>query len=378
MRYIVCLMALVCACVGSMWAYDLKSNRLYYNIVDAHARTIALTCQHPYHAKVYSRMRSMRVPATVTYRDTTYTVVGIDSLALHDCPNLERIYLPEGLVYIDSAAMADCLSLDSVILPSTLRRIGPQAFYHCTTLREIHIPAGVDTIGAQAFALGRMLRRISVDEANTHYDSRDNCQGICHTPTNTLIATGRRTSIPAGVRTIGAQVWAYSPTLTNIVIPEGVEHIGEMAFAKCDALDSVSLPHSLRSMGPWAFLGCQRIRHVNIGDSLRGIPALCFYECSDLREISIPAGCHSVGEQAFRLSGIRTATLADGVDSIAPLAFAQCRFLHTIVLPRSIRYIAPNALAGCTQLQHICVADKAEKKRITKLLPKEYKKIITL
>jgi hypothetical protein len=50
------------------------------------------------------------------------------------------------------------------------------------------IPNSVTTIGTEAFAICSGFTSITVDSNNTTYDSRNNCNAIIETATNTLIA----------------------------------------------------------------------------------------------------------------------------------------------------------------------------------------------
>ena len=71
------------------------------------------------------------------------------------------------------------------------------------------------------------------------YDSRNNCNAIIETGSNTLIAGCQNTVIPNGVTNIGLYAFDNRKGLTSITIPASVRSIDWWAFNGCKALDTV-------------------------------------------------------------------------------------------------------------------------------------------
>ena len=63
----------------------------------------------------------------------------ISSDAFSSCASLEKVTLPEGLLYIDDMAFF-ATGLTSVTLPKSLEYLGSMAFVNCDNLAEINIP----------------------------------------------------------------------------------------------------------------------------------------------------------------------------------------------------------------------------------------------
>lgn len=229
----------------SVLAYDFQAGHLFYNILDPIQRQVEVTYEDPYQANLYARLRTVTIPAKVKKDSVEYTVIGIGETAFHNCPKLRRVRLPKTLQYIDSAACAEMLSLDSLTLPYGLQRISDAAFYHCPSLSYIDIPSTVDSIGHNVFRYCRLLRRIFVDPDNPRYDSRGNCNGVCLTDSDRLIATCSRTTFPFDLRQVGDLAFAYSPYLRKAILPDSVREIGYAAFA--DAMCSTQSIFQLRS-----------------------------------------------------------------------------------------------------------------------------------
>ena len=76
---------------------------------------------------------------------------------------------------------------------------------------------------------------------NKVYDSRENCNAIIHTATNTLIFGCCKTNIPNSVTNIGGWAFRGCDSLSSITISDGVIKIGSDSFSGCSSLSSVSM-----------------------------------------------------------------------------------------------------------------------------------------
>ena len=165
---------------------------------------------------------------------------------------------------VGEGAFLNCGTLREAILPKTVTTIGDGAFYNAAGLERVHIPKLVSSIGVQVFQKASSIARITVDPENVTYDSREDCNAIIHTATNTLVVGCKNSFIPNNIKRIGDYAFVFCADLTEITIPESVETIGISAFNYCENLTSVSIPSSVTSLGAYAFNSCTSLSGVTI------------------------------------------------------------------------------------------------------------------
>lgn len=154
------------------------------------------------------------VPATID----GYTVYGLGSGAMENNDAIETVTFESGITYVDYSAFGYCPNLRSVRLCDTVEKVETNAFIYCPKLETI-----------------------TVDTANPVYDSRNGCNGLVETATNTFIAGGSRSAIPEGIVRIESNAFHGCTSLTEITIPNTVKTIGWYAFTDT-GLKSIYIP----------------------------------------------------------------------------------------------------------------------------------------
>ena len=197
----------------------------------------------------------------------------------------------DGKVYTVDAIRADAFagytSLKSISLPNTITRIEFEAFCE-TGLESIFIPASVDYIASTAFSGCNDLLSIRVDENNPTYDSRDNCNAIIETATNTLVCGFLSTDIPLTVTALGDHSFGGYTSglhLTDIVIPDNILSIGDAAFLNCELLEDVKIGSSVTTIGHNAFRKTA-LKHVVLPASVEALGYYVFYYNRHLVDIT--------------------------------------------------------------------------------------------
>ena len=272
------------------------------------------------------------------------SVTSIESYAFCLCSSLTSITIPNSVTSIGNYAFSDCYSLTSVTIGNSVTSIGNHAFSSCYSLTSITIPAGVTSIGSEAFGHCPKRETITVDENNTVFDSRENCNAIIETSSNTLITGCKSTTIPDSVTSIGDYAFYDCESLTSITIPDSVTSIGSDAFSNCSSLTSVTIGNSVTSIGDYAFYYCEDLTSITIPDSVTSIGNDAFGYCESLTSITIPDSVTSIGNYAFyNCDSLTSITIHDSVTSIGSYAFADCTNLAEVALPNDIKSIGNNA-----------------------------------
>ena len=327
------------ALLGSttLHAYDAYMGGIYYNL-EASTRTATVTYNS---SSKYTG--SITIPATVTNSGTTYSVKSVGYWAFSGCSGLTSITIPNSVTSIDVYAFSGCSGLTS----------------------------------------------IQVETGNTTYDSRDNCNAMSETATNTLIAGCQNTTIPNSVTSIEAEAFFGCTNMTSITIPNSVTSIGSSAFEGCSGLTSFTIPNVLTTISPATFRDCSGLTSIIIPESVTSILWGAFTDCSSLADITFPSnlsyidfsaddsefvfdgtawydnqpdGMVYAGNVAYRYKGSMPAntniTLRDGTLGIGAGAFDNYAVpstvnLSSITIPASVTTIGDYAFYGCSGLTSV-------------------------
>lgn len=150
------------------------------------------------------------------------------------CTALRTIIIPDEVKYIGAGAFAACEALTELKLPASLEEVTDRLFRGCP-IRALEIPAGVRKV-SPASLLGTNISQLSVNSANTMFDSRNNCNAIIRTADNTLIAAANGAFIPATVDSIAEEAFSELPGIRSITLPANLKRIASNAFMNMDNL----------------------------------------------------------------------------------------------------------------------------------------------
>ena len=280
-----------------------EANTTYENpegsnaIVEKSSKTLVAGCKNtkiPDDVKIIgayafcgcSDLKSIEIPDNVSE---------IQVAAFDDCSNLTAIHIPANVDTIALGVFMGCSNLNSItidsanrsyespgnanaiidkatmillegcnntVIPEGVKRIWDNAFIGRAHLKSITIPASVRYIGRDSFSDCDSLEEIKVDADNATFDSRNNCNAIIESATNTLVAGCGKTVIPEGIETIGDSAFASVNTLTHVTIPKSVTEIRGYAFERCENLSTVNLQKGIQTIGCGAFTECVGLKDL--------------------------------------------------------------------------------------------------------------------
>ena len=233
-----------------LFAHDFEVDSIYYNIISETERTVEVTFRGDSHSSYTNEYEnSVRIPLKVKFNDVSYTVTSVGDSAFYSCGTLDSVTIPNSITSIGRYAFYNCGSLNLVTIGNSVTTIGDYAFFSCSSLTSITIPNSVTSIGYSSLGDCDNLKSIVVESGNTTYDSRDNCNAIIETATNTLIQGCNNSVIPNSVTSIGKSAFAFCESLTSVTIPESIRTIGDIAFSNCTGLTSIEIPNSVTTIG---------------------------------------------------------------------------------------------------------------------------------
>ncbi len=304
------------------------------------------------------------IPSSITHEAKTYSVTSIGYYAFKGCTGLTSITIPNSVTSIGGFAFWGCSGLTSVTIPNSVTSIGSSAFYDCSGLTSITIPNSVTSIEVWAFSGCSSLTSIVVESGNTTYDSRENCNAIIETASNTLVAGCKTTTIPNSVTSIGVEAFYGCSGLTSVTIPNSVTSIGQRAFYFCSGLTSITIPNSVTTIGYKAFWGCSRLTSVTIPNSVTSIGDYAFSGCSGLTSVIVESGntkydsrenCNAIIVTASNklVAGCKNTVIPNSVTSIGYGAFYGCTGLTSITIPNGVTSIGDEAFRNCSGLKDV-------------------------
>ena len=282
--------------------YDFCVDGLYYLITDAEAKTVSVaTWPGTYDVPDEQKYRgNITIPSQVSIDGVRYDVTGINNLSWNN-------------------------------------------------ITSISIPKSVVSVAAGFLSENPNLTKITVEEGNPVYDSRDNCNAIIETATNTLVAGCQATQIPNTVKIIGTYAFGYcSFPNGTIEIPYGVETIEWNAFYASD-IQRITLPNSIKTLdGFWV----SSLREINIPASVTFIGRGSFGHCQFENLVVDPSNqyYYSVGNcliEKATMTLLASGTekkIPEGVKIIPAELFFNVEGVTELDIPRSVTTLMYGAL----------------------------------
>ena len=220
-------------------------------------------------------------------------------------------------------------------VPDFVSSIGLCAINGCNGLTSLVIPKSVTVIEKNNFELCEQLTSLVVEQGNPMFDSRDNCNAIIVTATNTLVHGCNSSSIPDGIEVIADSAFSQRRNLSHISIPDSVVYIEEFAFLGCYSLESEIKLQGTHQVTRSCFDGCSSLKKVSIGSGIESVESGAFASCSMLSDVVITEGTKYIGTYAFDgCNSLASIALPKSIERIESTAFDRCNRIERVLIPQ--------------------------------------------
>lgn len=230
----------------------------------------------------------------------------------------------------------------------------------------------------------------------------------------TAVALDLSTGVADGyeIASIAASAFDGNKNVTSLVLPDTLVSVGQSAFINCSNIGgTLVLPDSLTTVGNhpfyglgivelrlgtgmsrvgnWMFYGCSKLTNVVWNAAVTGVNEKCFYGCKVLKTFTGPGTdggfptnlvyiggqaletegyanglsgldirlprLTSLGNDAFRASGMRSVEIGGGVATVGASAFRVCLKLESLVLNDGTRTLGDGLVGWCTSITNLVV-----------------------
>ena len=316
---------------------------------------------------------------------------------------IEKLKLPQSLIFMGDFAFEECYSLHSITLPRSIEFIGKNPFKGTNRLFSIISESPFFTVRSNCLISTRISLLIHCFQSSKINLIEDS--GLYKQKSINCLFT-----IPHGVKTIGEFSFTIAE-ITDIIIPNTVENVEQSAFEGNKLLESINMSNSVITLDENAFKGCQSLKQIHLSESLTSLCDNLFENCKKLEEVSIPKNVNHIGKSVFKFceslktilipknvkiidtnpfegSGIdniicesdafeifdnilyttnkkriisclnnnKKIVLPNGLQEIGDYAFCKCKNLEIIIVPKSIKKIGVKAFSHCSSLRKIVIS----------------------
>lgn len=286
------------------------------------------------------------IPATVTYDDKEYKVVGIQEYAFdginHSHLALETADLGGLPLEIGEGAFRAQKSLTTVVGMDNITAIGDYMFTGCAALTSVADLSKVTSVGVMAFMNCSSLTTMEGLNFSALTSIR---QRAFNGMKSFSLELGEHTF--DALESLGSHTFANMTDITGkVVLPERITEIPEGAFSNT-GITGVDWSH-ITAIGKSAFSNCKGLTELHLSDSVTSISESAF-SGSGLTELHLPDSVTSIGESAFSGSALTgELQLPNSITSIGNKAFMNVKLEGNLVLPSALTFLGSYAFYGTT------------------------------
>ena len=267
--------------------------------------------------------------------DSNQYVTRIGESAFRENSYIERVIITDWVTRIEENAFQDCENLEWVNRADTndfdeeqhlighiyaVQYIGDYAFCNCSNLK-IDL-SNVKEIGRHALiGIGQVFAYVGSDGAKA------------------ISRTGMPFSVQSDRKPVGCDL-IYQ-------FDEEGQVSGLLLEDVDNGVEFLDIPGEITAVNPHAFINCTKLKsiYINSGSDTLKVESGILFSKDGKQLIASPLKRNATEPYTY--------TIPDGVEEIAPYAFADCSMLKELTVPQSLRVIGDHALVNCSSLTEL-------------------------
>ena len=228
-----------------------------------------------------------------------------------------------------------------------ITKIGVKDFYGLSMLTKVKLPNTLTSIDSAAFT-GSGITEITIPKSLQSVATSYNYYGNYYYTPFQGCKSLKKMIFEDGIETIPNNMAKDCIDLEQVVLPASVKTIGDFAFQN-SGLTSLTLPEGVETLGYQILYGNKGVKELTIPGSVVNFrySTGTYYSGAD-------RGC-------LEGSGLEKVIISNGITSIAPMVFCNCKSLRDVVIPNSVESIGFQAFDGCIALNSISIPESVTK-----------------
>lgn len=127
---------------------------------------------------------------------------------------------------------------------------------------------------------------------------------------------------------------------------------GRLKRIRTDKLD-VKIPYGVIVIEKDVFRNNKYINSVQLPKTVVEIEAEAFLNCENLKKIDFPLTLNTIGDRAFKNSGIEELSLPQCLNRLGEEAFMECKNLSKVFLPENFKFKLVKTFKKCSKLKEV-------------------------
>lgn len=334
------------------------------------------------------------IPATVTYKNSEFTVVELGRYCFSSCKSIKEITIPQTIKKIDSGGydlpnlrkikienlknwcniditwkITDHLfslelngaNIEQLKIPDDVEQINEYAFNY-TDIERLIVPKNINEIPREAFLGCSNMEYAELNSKKIGYCAFEGCSKLAEVYIKDQI---KETEYSSFIGCTSLKKVRIDDIASWCNINFKSEDSNPLFYAKSLAIGTndikdLQIPEGIKRINPYSFINGD-FEHINIPNSVDSIKGCAFAGCSNIKEIKFPNKLSYIGYGAFEdCVNLANIVITPNIKEIREKAFKNCTSIKgSIVIPQAVAFIEGEAFAN-TGLKYVYLFAKLE------------------